>query len=53
MTGPDRRQRCLVPRLGQYDALHAFTRHAIDAGARYTPRNWIERKAALPVRGFD
>lgn len=32
---------------------HAFTLHATDARARYSPRNWIQRDAALPVRGFD
>jgi len=32
---------------------HAFTLHATDAGARYSPRNWIQRGADFPVRGFD
>lgn len=32
---------------------HAFTLHATDAGARYSPRNWIQRGEDFPVRGFD
>ena len=32
---------------------HAFTLHATDAGTVYSPRNWIQRDASLPVRGFD
>jgi phytanoyl-CoA hydroxylase len=32
---------------------HAFTLHATDAGARYSPRNWIQRDTGFPVRGFD
>ena len=31
---------------------HAFTLHATDARARYSPRNWLQRGPALPVRGF-
>jgi phytanoyl-CoA hydroxylase len=32
---------------------HAFTLHATDAGTVYSPFNWIQRDASLPVRGFD
>jgi phytanoyl-CoA hydroxylase len=32
---------------------HAFTLHATDARTAYSPRNWIQRDASLPVRGFD
>jgi len=32
---------------------HAFTLLATDAGTAYSPRNWIQRDASLPVRGFD
>ena len=31
---------------------HAYTLHATDALARYSPRNWLQRKAAFPPRGF-
>jgi phytanoyl-CoA hydroxylase len=30
----------------------AYTLHATDAGAAYDPLNWLQRSAALPVRGF-
>jgi phytanoyl-CoA hydroxylase len=30
----------------------AYTLHASSAQARYSPRNWLQRKA-LPLRGFD
>ena len=32
---------------------HAFTLHAADARTVYSARNWIQRGASLPVRGFD
>ena len=32
---------------------HAFTLHATDARTLYSARNWIQRDASLPVRGFD
>ncbi len=32
---------------------HAYTLHATDGRTAYSPRNWIQRDAALPVRGFD
>jgi len=32
---------------------HAFTLHATDASTRYSARNWIQRDAGLPVRGFE
>lgn len=32
---------------------HAFTLHATDASTRYSPYNWIQRDASLPVRGFE
>ena len=31
---------------------HAYTLHATDASAAYSPLNWIQRDAAFPVRGF-
>ncbi|NRR28955.1 phytanoyl-CoA dioxygenase family protein [Oxalobacteraceae bacterium] len=31
---------------------HAYTLHATDAHTAYSPANWIQRDAALPVRGF-
>ncbi len=30
----------------------AYTLHATDARARYAPENWLQRSAALPVRGL-
>ncbi len=32
---------------------HAYTLHATDGRTVYSPRNWIQRDPALPVRGFD
>ena len=32
---------------------HAFTLHATDGATAYSPRNWIQRDASLPVRGFE
>ena len=31
---------------------HAYTLHATDASAAYSPRNWLQRGSDLPVRGF-
>lgn len=31
---------------------HAYTMHVTDARARYSPRNWLQRGPAMPVRGF-
>jgi len=31
----------------------AYTLHVTDAGAAYSPHNWLQRSAALPVRGLD
>ncbi len=31
----------------------AYTLHATCASAAYSPLNWLQRSAALPVRGFD
>jgi len=31
---------------------HAFTLHAVDGEAAYSPLNWLQRDARLPVRGF-
>ena len=31
---------------------HAYTLHATDAAAAYSPHNWIQRDIAFPVRGF-
>jgi phytanoyl-CoA hydroxylase len=30
----------------------AYTLHATDAGATYSPSNWLQRGAAMPVKGF-
>ncbi len=32
---------------------HAYTLHATDGRTEYSPHNWIQRDAGLPVRGFD
>ena len=32
---------------------HAYTLHATDGTTSYSKDNWIQRGAALPVRGFD
>jgi phytanoyl-CoA hydroxylase len=31
----------------------AYTLHATCGTAAYSPRNWLQRGAARPVRGFD
>jgi phytanoyl-CoA hydroxylase len=31
---------------------HAYTLHVTDGRSAYSPRNWIQRDATLPVRGF-
>ena len=31
----------------------AYTLHAVDAGAVYSPLNWLQRGAEFPARGFD
>jgi phytanoyl-CoA hydroxylase len=31
---------------------HAYTLHVTDASSAYSPRNWLQRGANLPVRGF-
>lgn len=31
---------------------HAYTLHAVDARARYSPANWLQREAAFPARDF-
>jgi phytanoyl-CoA hydroxylase len=31
---------------------HAYTLHVVDGNAQYAPENWLQRDAALPVRGF-
>ncbi|TWI64420.1 phytanoyl-CoA hydroxylase [Pseudoduganella lurida] len=31
---------------------HAYTLHVTDGRTTYSPRNWIQRDASLPVRGF-
>lgn len=31
---------------------HAYTLHFVDARARYSPSNWLQRGAAFPARGF-
>ena len=30
---------------------HAYTLHAVDGTARYSPANWLQRRT-LPLRGF-
>jgi phytanoyl-CoA hydroxylase len=32
---------------------HAYTLHAVDAGARYGAENWLQREPRFPARGFD
>ena len=32
---------------------HAFTLHATSGATAYSARNWIQRDASLPVRGFE
>ena len=31
---------------------HAYTLHYVEARARYSPSNWLQRDAAFPARGF-
>jgi phytanoyl-CoA hydroxylase len=31
---------------------HAYTLHVVDGRSRYSPTNWIQRDATLPVRGL-
>jgi phytanoyl-CoA hydroxylase len=31
---------------------HAYTLHVVDARARYSPANWLQRRASFPPRGF-
>ena len=31
---------------------HAFTLHVTDGRAAYSPRNWLQRRPELPLRGF-
>ncbi|MBV8368882.1 MAG: phytanoyl-CoA dioxygenase family protein [Candidatus Eremiobacteraeota bacterium] len=31
---------------------HAYTLHFVDARALYSPRNWLQRNASFPARGF-
>lgn len=31
---------------------HAYTLHATDGCARYSPRNWLQRPPSMPPRGF-
>lgn len=32
---------------------HAYTLHVTDGATAYSPRNWIQRPASFPVRGFE
>ncbi|MDB5754124.1 MAG: phytanoyl-CoA dioxygenase [Massilia sp.] len=32
---------------------HAYTLHATDGRTEYSPKNWIQRSADFPVRGFE
>jgi phytanoyl-CoA hydroxylase len=43
----------LLPHYSAPNSRHAFTLHATDARAEYSPRNWIQRDADFPARGFD
>jgi phytanoyl-CoA hydroxylase len=43
LSGPNRSPR----------SRHAYTIHAIDAGATYPDDNWLHRPSGLPLRGFD
>jgi phytanoyl-CoA hydroxylase len=38
--------------IGQDKSRHAYTLHVTDAGSVYSPGNWLQRGAGLPVRGF-
>jgi len=31
---------------------HAYTLHVVDGRARYSPKNWLQRRADFPARGF-
>ncbi len=31
---------------------HAYALHLIDAGCRYSPGNWLQRRPDMPLRGF-
>jgi len=31
---------------------HAYTLHAVDGRAAYSPLNWLQRTAAFPAHGF-
>src|SRR5262249_27635421 len=50
---------CFHGRLPHYSApnrsavpRHAYTLHITDARAAYSPKNWLQRGAERPVRGF-
>ncbi|MBK5221901.1 MAG: phytanoyl-CoA dioxygenase family protein [Acidimicrobiia bacterium] len=43
LSGPNRSPR----------SRHAYTLHAIEAGAAYAPDNWLQREPGLPLRGFE
>jgi phytanoyl-CoA hydroxylase len=32
---------------------HAYTLHVIEAASHYSPSNWLQRAAEMPLRGFD
>jgi len=32
---------------------HAYTLHATDAASVYSSKNWLQRTADMPVRGFQ
>ena len=51
---------CLDGRLPHYSAPNrsarsrlAYTLHATDGNAHYSSANWLQRSAAMPVRGFE
>lgn len=43
LSGPNRSPR----------SRHAYTIHAVEAGAHYPADNWLQRPSGLPLRGFD
>jgi phytanoyl-CoA hydroxylase len=32
---------------------HAYALHIIDGTSEYSKNNWLQRNAAMPLRGFD
>ena len=42
---------CSAPNRSERSRM-AFTLHVTDGNAAYSPLNWLQRSAALPVRGL-